>query len=131
MAFSLDLPDVETVKEEVKEELVPAPEVKDQLEKVADNNTSELFTFDLGSLQDRRDIVNSIETFGTDIVQKSTQKNELLNVRLVDLTRMGGENGEVVSGLTQLQAQMKDLDPSGIDFVKKSAIGKLRTAFSV
>ncbi len=125
MAFSLDLPDVETVKEEVKEELVPAPEVKDQLEKVADNNTSELFTFDLGSLQDRRDIVNSIETFGTDIVQKSTQKNELLNVRLVDLTRMGGENGEVVSGLTQLQAQMKDLDPSGIDFVKKSAIGKL------
>ena len=125
MAFSMDLPDVETVKEEVKEELAPTPETKEQLEKVADTNTSELFTFDLGSLQQRREIVSSIDSFGTDIVEKSTSKNELLNVRLVDLSRMGGENGEVVSGLTQLQTQMKDLDPSGIDFVKKSAIGKL------
>ena len=125
MGFSMDLPDVETVKEEVKEELIPAPETKEKLEKAADDNTSELFTFDLGSLDDRRQIVTSIETFGNDIVQKSTQKNELLNVRLVDLTKMGGENGEVVNGLAQLQTQMKDLDPSGIDFVKKSALGKL------
>ncbi len=125
MAFSMDLPDVETVKEEVKEELAPAPETKEQLSKVADGNTNELFTFDLGSLKDRREIVSSIDNFGTDIVEKSTSKNELLNVRLVDLSRMGGENGEVVNGLTQLQLQMKDLDPSGIDFAKKSPIGKL------
>ncbi len=121
----MDLPDVEAVKEEVKEELVPAPETKEQLTKVADSNTDELFTFDLGSLSDRRAIVSSIETFGTDIVTKSTQKNELLNVRLVDLSKMGGENGEVVSGLSQLQMQMKDLDPSGIDFAKKGALGRL------
>lgn len=125
MGFSMDLPDVESVKEEVKEELAFAPETKEQLEKVAGSNTDELFTFDLGSLEDRRQIVSSIETFGNDIVEKSTQKNELLNVRLVDFSKMGGENGEVVNGLTQLQTQMKDLDPSGIDFVKKSALGKL------
>ena len=35
MGFSMDLPDVETVKEEVKEELVPAPETKEKLEKAA------------------------------------------------------------------------------------------------
>ncbi|MBQ1658985.1 MAG: toxic anion resistance protein [Clostridia bacterium] len=125
MGFSMDLPDVETVKEEVKEELVPAPETKEKLEKAADSNTDELFKFDLGSLEDRRNIVTSIDTFGTDIVEKSTQKNELLNVRLVDLTKMGGENGEVVNGLSQLQTQMKDLDPSGIDFAKKGPLGKL------
>ncbi len=125
MGFSMDLPDVEAVKEEVKEELVPAPETKEKLEKAADSNTDELFKFDLGSLEDRRNIVTSIDTFGTDIVEKSTQKNELLNVRLVDLTKMGGENGEVVNGLSQLQTQMKDLDPSGIDFAKKGPLGKL------
>lgn len=125
MGFSMDLPDVETVKEEVKEELVPAPETKEKLENAADSNTDELFKFDLGSLEDRRNIVTSIDTFGTDIVEKSTQKNELLNVRLVDLTKMGGENGEVVNGLSQLQTQMKDLDPSGIDFAKKGPLGKL------
>ncbi len=125
MAFSMDLPDVEKVKEEVKEELVPAPETKEKLEKVADNNTDELFNFDLGSLKDRREIVSSIENFGTDIVEKSTAKNELLNVRLNELSRMGGENGEIVNGLAQLQVQMKDLDPSGVNFVKKGTIGKL------
>ncbi len=125
MAFSMDLPDVEKVTEEVKEELVPAPETKDKLEKVAESNTNDLFTFDMDSLKDRREIVSSIDTFGTEVVEKSTQKNELLNVRLADLSRMGGENGEVVSGLTQLSVQMKDLDPSGVDFVKKSALSKL------
>lgn len=125
MAFSMDLPDVEEVKEEVKEQVEPPAETKKQLATVADSNTDELFTFDLGSLNDRRAIVSSIETFGSDIVTKSTQKNELLNVRLVDLSKMGGENGEVVSGLSKLQMQMKDLDPSAVDFAKKGPLGKL------
>ena len=125
MAFSMELPDVEKVKEEVKEELVPAPETKQQLEKAAESNTDELFDFDFDSLQERREIVSSIESFGNEVVQKSTQKNELLNVRLVDLSKMGGENGEVVNGLATLSRQMKDLDPSGVDFVKKGALGKL------
>ena len=33
----MDLPNVEEVKEEVKEQLVPAEETKQQLEKVADS----------------------------------------------------------------------------------------------
>lgn len=125
MAFSMDLPDVEEVKEEVKEQVEPPAETKKQLATVADSNTDELFNFDLGSLNNRRAIVSSIETFGSDIVTKSTQKNELLNVRLVDLSKMGGENGEVVSGLSKLQMQMKDLDPSAVDFAKKGPLGKL------
>lgn len=125
MGFSMDLPDVEAVKEEVKVELAPKPETEDKLEQIADNNTQSLFTVDLGSLEGRREIVSSIDSFGNDIVEKSTRKNELLNVRLADLSKMGGENGEVVNGLAQLQTQMKDLDPSGIDFVKTGVLGKL------
>ena len=125
MGFSMDFPDMDDVKEEVKEEVKPAPEVQARAEKAADSNTQELFDFDLGSLQERRQIVTSIDIFGNDLVEKSTKKNELLNVRLVDLSKMGGENGEVVSGLSKLQVQMKDLDPSGIDFTKRSALGKL------
>ena len=125
MGFSMDLPDVEAVKEEVKVELAPKPETEDKLEKIADNNTQSLFTVDLGSLEGRREIVSSVDSFGNDVVEKSTRKNELLSVRLSDLSKMGGENGEVVNGLAQLQTQMKDLDPSGIDFVKKGVLGKL------
>ena len=125
MAFSMELPDVETVTEEVQKDLTPTAETQQQLVQAADSNTAELFTFDMDSLSDRREIVSSIESFGTDIVQKSTQKNELLNVRLADLSKMGGENGEVVNGLTQLNMQMKDLDPSKVDFAKKGVLGKV------
>ena len=60
MGFSMDLPDVEAVKEEVKVELAPKPETEDKLEKIADNNTQSLFTVDLGSLEGRREIVSSV-----------------------------------------------------------------------
>ena len=50
MAFSMDLPDMEEVKEEIKEDVKPAPEVQVKVEKAADSNTQELFDFDLGSL---------------------------------------------------------------------------------
>ena len=123
--FSMELPDTEEVKEKEAEALAPAPEVKVKLEKVADSNTQNLMSFDLDSLEERRGIISSIENFGTDIVEKSTQKNDMLNVRLVDLSKMGGENGAVVSGLSELSMQMKDLDPSGIDFTKRGVFGKL------
>ena len=123
--FSMDLADLDEVKEKEAEAVAPAPEVKVKLEKVADSNTKNLMTFDLDSLEERRDIITSIDTFGQDIVEKSTQKNDMLNVRLVDLSKMGGENGAVVSGLSELSMQMKDLDPSGIDFTKRGVFGKM------
>ena len=123
--FSMDLADLDEVKEKEAEAVAPAPEVKVKLEKVADSNTKNLMTFDLDSLEERRDIISSIDNFGQDIVEKSTQKNDMLNVRLVDLSKMGGENGAVVSGLSELSMQMKDLDPSGIDFTKRGVFGKM------
>ena len=123
--FSMDLADLDVVKEKEAEAVAPTPEVKVKLEKAADANTNNLMTFDLDSLQERRDIITSIDTFGKDIVEKSTQKNDMLNVRLGDLSKMGSENGAVVSGLSELSLQMKDLDPSGIDFTKRGVFGKL------
>ena len=123
--FSMDLADLDEVKEKEAEAVAPAPEVKVKLEKVADSNTQNLMTFDLDSLEERRGIISSIDSFGQDIVEKSTQKNDMLNVRLVDLSKMGGENGAVVNGLSQLSMQMKDLDPSGIDFTKRGVFGKM------
>ena len=123
--FSMDLADLDEVKEKEAEAVAPAPEVKVKLEKVADSNTQNLMTFDLDSLEERRGIISSIDSFGQDIVEKSTQKNDMLNVRLVDLSKMGGENGAVVSGLSELSMQMKDLDPSGIDFTKRGVFGKM------
>ncbi len=55
--FSMDLADLDEVKEKEAEAVAPAPEVKVKLEKVADSNTKNLMTFDLDSLEERRDII--------------------------------------------------------------------------
>lgn len=125
MGFSMNLDQVDDVKKEVEEKLAPTEEVKTEIKSQADENAQALFEIDLGSLEDRRNIVSSIDTFGDDIITRSTQKNQILETRLADLSKMGGESGAVVDGLSRLQMQMKDLDPSGLDFAKTGFFGKL------
>lgn len=125
MGFSMNVEHVDDVKKEVEEKLAPTEKEKTEIHSQADENAQALFEVDLGSLEDRRNIVSSIENFGNDIVTRSTQKNQLLETRLVDLSKMGGESGTIVNGLSQLQSQMKDLDPSGLDFAKKGFLGRI------
>jgi uncharacterized protein YaaN involved in tellurite resistance len=44
---------------------------------------------------------------------------------MADLSRSGSESGEVAKGLEDLAIKMRDLDPSGIDFMKHGAMGRL------
>jgi len=125
MAFTMEITNKAAIEQEVKAELAPPAPEQAVIKETADSNTSELFKVDLSSLAERREIVGSIETFGQDVVDKSRKKNELLQVRIGDLSKLGSENGEVVTGLTELQRQMKDLDPSAVDFMKDGVLGKI------
>ena len=58
-------------------------------------------------------------------MKKSAEKNSIMKTRLGELSRAGGESGAVANGLEELSRQMKDLDPSGIDFLKKGPLGGL------
>ncbi len=125
MGFSMELPDVEKVNEELKMEIATTPETKNQIQTVAGNNVEQLFNVDLNSFEERRDIVSTIDNFGNDLTYKSSQKNQFLATRIGDLSKAGGDTGLVVKGLSELQLKMKDLDPSAIDFVKQGALGKI------
>ncbi len=59
------------------------------------------------------------------MVKKSADKNSIMKTRIGELSRAGGESGAVANGLEALSRQMKDLDPSGVDFVKKGPLGNL------
>ena len=66
-----------------------------------------------------------IESFGADIVKQSQTKNSILQKRMGEFGRAGGESGEVAKGLEELAVKMRDLDPSGLDFTKTGMLGKL------
>lgn len=125
MGFSMNVCDTEEIKNEVIEAVKPEKEEVKKLKVLSDNNVEAVMNLDMDSLEDRKLILKSIDEFGLDTMQKSSQKNALLEVSIKNLSKMGDEGGEVAIGLTELQGAMKDLDPSMIDFTKKGFFGRV------
>ena len=125
MAFDLEIPEPEEVKEKVEQELAVPAERAEIIDTTAQRKGDEILNVDLDSVQSRREITQAVEELGTDLVRKSSTKNDILARRMADLSRSGSESGEVAKGLEDLAIKMRDLDPSGIDFMKGGPMGRL------
>ena len=123
MAFSMDVDNLD--KEKVIEELDPTPEQKTAIDSLAQNNAKEVMAIDLDSLEERRNIARTIEGFGQDIVERSSEKNKMLEKSLAELSKTGSEGGVVVESLMKLDKEMKELDPSKVNFSNEGFFGKL------
>ena len=120
-----DVPDVVAMKDTLKTEIT-APEVqKAAINQSVAKNVEELVSINLDSFEDRKQIVNMIETMGDDLMFKSNEKSKMLNVRMGDLSKLGGENGAIANDLLKLETEMKNLDPTGINFDRNGLLGKI------
>ena len=119
-----DVPNLDMVKEDVKEEIKTPDVQKNAISTAVSNNVKELMNIDLDSLDDRKQITSMINEMGTDLMFKSQEKSKLLNVRMGDLSKIGGENGAIASDLTKLSDEMKGLDPSAINFSNNKLLNK-------
>lgn len=122
--FSLDVDeikkDVETsIKDE--EEKLENSNLKNQ----AQDNATAIFEADLNNPQERENILKPLDNFGLSDMSKSASHNEILSTRLSDLTKGGKEAENIGEKLLELDQQMKDLDPSKVDFAKKGMLGNL------
>lgn len=124
MGFSMEVTDTETIKKEIIEQVKPVPEEVTKLKEQAESNVSEIMTLDIESLEKRKSIFQSIEAFGMDTLQSSAKRNSLLQVTVGNFSKMGDEGGTVAKGLLDLQREIKDLDPSMIDFAKTGFLGR-------
>ena len=125
MDFSMDICDAEEIKKEIKEDIKPMPEEVSKLKELSSKNANSLINIDMSSLEERTSVLKSIDEFGLDTIEKSSHKNELLQVTIGKLSNTGDEGGDVANGLTELQRTLKDLDPSTIDFTKKGLFGRI------
>lgn len=118
--------DVEELdKEKVVKELQPTSEQKTQLENLAEKNVEEIKGVDLDSLQERRNIASMIENFGSQDVALSAEKNKMLEKTLGELSKTGSEGSKISNTLAELNREMKELDPSGVNFNDKGIFGKM------
>lgn len=125
--FSLEVPSVEKVKEEVKNELAIKEEDKSKITTQSDDAVSKIMAVDINSIENRKQITNIINDFGIEDLKKSKTKNAMLKKRLgsFDGTVELSNTTNVTKGLGDLTRTMKDLDPSGLDFAKHGLIGKI------
>ncbi|TCP53414.1 uncharacterized protein YaaN involved in tellurite resistance [Tumebacillus sp. BK434] len=125
MSFSMEVPSTEEIKVVIEEQIQPVPEEVQKLKEMALTNVVSIMELDTDSLEKRKEIMSSIESFGLPTMRTSSDKNSLLQVSVGVLSQKGDEGGLVAKGLTELQVQLKDLDPSLVDFTKTGLLGKL------
>lgn len=125
MAFTLDLPKKEEIKKAVEAETGVDRETTLMISDASKEKGNEILDADIDNFQDRKELTRAIEEFGADVVKKSADKNSIMKTRIGELSKAGGESGAVAKGLEELSRQMKDLDPSGVDFLKKGPLGNL------
>ena len=118
MAFNMEVTDTEKIKKDIAEQIKPAHEEVTELKKQAESNASEMMALDMDSLEKRRAVLKSIESFGMNTLQDSAKRSSALKVTVGNFSRMGDEGGTVAKGLLDLQREIKDLDPSIVDFAK-------------
>lgn len=125
MGFSMQITDAVALQEEIFQEVKVIPEEAARLQSQAENNVDAIMNFDMDSLNEKKAIMESIETFGMDTMRQSSQKNALTKVSVGRLSKSGDEGGDVSKGLLALRREIKDLDPSAVDFAKSGVLGKL------
>ena len=128
--FSLEVPTQEAVKEEVKQELAIPEADKTAIVAQSDNAIDKIMAVDLTNLENRKQVTDIINSFGIEDLKKSKSKNSILQNKLVTFDKAGqmtglGEVSTVTQGLEDLTIKMKDLDPSGIDFLKTGPLSKV------
>lgn len=132
--FTMEITDTEKIKKDIAEQVKPLPEEVTQLKKLAENNASEIISLDIDSLERRKMILKSIESFGMNTMQDSAKRNSILQVSVGNFSKMGDEGGTVAKGLLDLQREIKDLDPSLVDFAKTGIFSRfynpIRTYFA-
>ena len=126
MAFNLDIPDVEEVKEKVEKELEVPAEREATVDEAAKQKVEEIMGTDITVFEDRKNITAAFQEFGADVIRKTEAKNGILSKRMVELSKGSDATGEVAKGLQALTEQMRELDPTGISLEeKKGLFGKI------
>ena len=92
----------------------------------ANKNAEALMAIDLDTLADKRSVVQSIESFGNEAMQKVlTEKLTAKSYGGASSPRRAGDGGVVSKSLLDLHREIKDLDPSLVDFAKTGFLGTI------
>lgn len=91
MSFTMEVVSQEKLKSVIEEQVKPEPEEVSQLKALAVNNVSAILDLNLESLDKRKGVLQSIDSFGMETMRSSSDKNSLLQISVGNLSKTGDE----------------------------------------
>lgn len=116
--MEMEMINAEAIKKEVETEGMPVDAEVCEIQKQAAQNAGEIMSLDLGKLDEKREILKTIDDFALDILHTSARKNSLLQTTIGNLSKAGEDGSAVSTSLADLHREIKGLDPSFLDFTK-------------
>ena len=123
--MKMEIVNTEELKREVEVEVEPAEKQIVLLQNQAELNVNEIMTLDISALQEKRNLLQTINLFGMESLQASARKNSLLQVTVGSLSKESNDGSIVSNSLADLHREIKNLDPSYLDFTKQGILGKI------
>ena len=123
--MNMEIVNTEELKKEVETEIKPVKAEVAVILRQAEQNANEIMALDLEKVDEKRKILKSIDNFAMDTLYSSARKNSLLQTTIGSLSKSGEDGGVVSNSLADLHREIKDLDPSLLDFSKEGIMGKL------
>ena len=114
--FSLSLPSEDEIKKEVQEKTKVDEERSEALVKTSNEQVDAILAIDIDNIEQKNNVIKTIENFGADAVVASNRKNDFLSKRIATFKSNSDETGLVATNLTELSVQMRNLDPSKVNF---------------
>ena len=123
--FSLDVEEIKKDVEKSFEEEEKITSSNDKIRTQAEQNAIAIFEADFNDAVQREGIIKPLDDFGLNAINRSASKNSLLSTRFKDMSKGGSEADNVGEKLAELDRQVKDLDPSKVNFAKTGFLGNL------
>lgn len=123
--MKMEIVNTDDLKKEIEEEVKPSKKVESDVKDLAVKNTDEIISLNLDNLEEKRNMIKSIDEFAIETMQNSSRKNSLLQTTIGNLSKEGEDGSTVSNSLADLHREIKDLDPSLINFSSDGLISKI------
>jgi uncharacterized protein YaaN involved in tellurite resistance len=124
--FSLEKLDPAKVQAEVSKELIVPQEEMDPLKEQAEKNADIIMELEPGDNDKTKNVLAMIGSFGNTAMTGVAQtSSKFLKTSVGELSKAGDEGGTVSKGLVDLAGEIRGLDPSKVNFMRKGIFAKI------
>jgi uncharacterized protein YaaN involved in tellurite resistance len=124
VAFNLEVIDSEELKRAIETDIKPADADAEEIRKAARQSAEGIMSLSPENTEEKRGALKAVDEFAAETLAISARKNSLLQTTLGSLSKSGEDGGAVSNSLADLHKEIKDLDPSFLDFTKEGFLVK-------